>query len=149
MPIKGDYEPSTWEWVADQAAEYEASGGARANTLLDTGIPIIVVTMLGHRSGKLRKVPLMRVHHDGEYALIASKGGMPTHPHWYHNLLAADQVMIQDGEAPADYTVRQVDGAERDLWFERGKAVYAPYGDYAESAGEAGRVIPVFVASPN
>lgn len=149
MPIEGEYEPSTWSWVAEQVEEYEASGGARANTLLDTGIPIIVITTVGHRSGKVRKVPLMRVEHQGEYALIASKGGMETNPEWYKNLLADDQVTIQDGPVPADYTVREVHGSERDLWFERGKAVYPPYGDYAVSAAEAGRLIPVFVASPS
>lgn len=149
MPIKGEYEPSTWDWVAEQAAEYEASGGTRANTLLDTGIPIIVVTTVGRRSAKVRKVPLMRVEHDGEYALIASKGGMPDHPDWYYNLLADDQVMIQDGATPADYTVREVHDSERELWFGRGEAVYPPYGEYAVSAAKAERTIPVFVASPN
>ncbi len=149
MPIEGVYEPSTWEWVAQQAEEYEASGGTRANTLLDTDIAIVVMTTVGRRSGTVRKVPLIRVEHDGEYALIASKGGLPTHPDWYHNLAANDQVMIQDGPAPADYTVHEVQGPERALWFGRGEQVYPPYGDYHKTATDAGRLIPVFVASPN
>jgi len=145
--IKGEYEPSTWGWVADQAAAYEASGGTEANTLRDTGIPIIVVTMMGHKSGKVRKAPLMRVEHDGEYALIASKGGAPAHPGWYHNLLADPNVMIQDGPEPYNYRVRQVEGDERAEWYARGEAVFPPYTEYAEKAGAAGRVIPVFVAT--
>ena len=87
MPIEGEYEPSTWGWVADQVERYEASGGTEANTLMGTGIPIIVMTTVGHKSGKVRKVPLMRVEHEGEYGIIASKGGNPTHPGWYYNLL--------------------------------------------------------------
>ena len=105
MPITGDYEPSTWQWVADQAAAYEASGGTEANTLRDTGIPIIVMTTVGHKTGKVRKVPLMRVEHEGEYAIIASKGGAPAHPGWYHNLVADPHVMIQDGPEPFDTEV--------------------------------------------
>ena len=143
-----DYEPSAWGWVADQVAEYEASGGRRANTLMDTGIPIVVTTMVGHKSGKIRKVPLMRVEHEGEYALIASKAGMPHHPGWYHNLVDATHVTVQDGPEPKDYTVREVTGAERDEWYARGVAVYPDYADYAVSAAEHGRVIPVFVATP-
>lgn len=148
MGIEGEYEPSTWDWVAEQVERYEASGGTEANTLMDTGIPIIVMTTVGHRTGKVRKVPLMRVEHDGEYAVIASKGGMPQHPGWYFNLLARDVVMIQDGATPKEFRVRELDGEERDRWYSRGEAVYPPYTDYAVSAGEAGRTIPVFVASP-
>ena len=142
-----EYGPSTWGWVAEQVEEYEASGGTRANTLMDTGIPIVVMTTVGHRSGLTRKVPLMRVEHDGEYALIASKAGMPHHPHWSFNLLADPRVRIQDGPEPHDYTARRVEGDERAAWYERGVAVYPPYADYAESAAEHGREIPVFVAS--
>ncbi|MBI1349701.1 MAG: nitroreductase family deazaflavin-dependent oxidoreductase [Actinomycetales bacterium] len=145
MSITGDYEPSTSSWVADQVAEYEASGGTRANTLRDTGIPIIVVTMRGAKSGKVRKIGLMRVEHDGVYALVASKGGSPTHPAWYHNLLADPQIMIQDGPAPHDYVVREIDGDERSVWWERAAAVYPPYLDYAKKAG---RLIPVLLAEP-
>jgi len=144
MGIDGEYEPSTWEWVADQVAEYEASGGTRANTLRDTGIPVIIVTMRGHKSGKIRKIALMRVEHDGEYALVASKGGAPEHPGWYHNLVADPNVEIQDGPEPLAYTVRIVDGDERESWWERSVAVFAPYAEYQEKTD---RLIPVFVAS--
>ena len=145
MPITGEYEPSTSPWVAQQVAEYEESGGTRANTLRDTGIPVVIVTMIGAKSGKVRKIGLMRVEHDGEYALIASKGGHPEHPGWYHNLVADPHVMIQDGPAPLDYTVREVHGDERQEWWDRSVAVFPPYADYAKRAG---RLIPVLVASP-
>jgi len=145
MPITGEYVPSVSAWVADQVAEYEASGGTRANTLRDTGIPIVIVTMLGASSGKIRKIGLMRVEHDGEYALIASKGGAPEHPTWYTNLLANPLVMIQDGPEPRDFRVREVFGEARDEWWERGAAVYPPYLDYQSNTD---RIIPVLVASP-
>lgn len=146
MPIEGEYEPSASAWVAEQVAEYEASGGTRANTLRDTGIPVIVVTMRGAKSGKVRKIALMRVEHGGEYALVASKGGAPEHPSWYANLVADPHVMIQDGPAPRDFVVREVTGDERELWWDRGVAVYPPYAEYAQRAG---RTIPVLVASPS
>lgn len=149
MTESREYEPSTWGWVADQVAEYEASGGEQANTLLDTGIPIVVMTTVGHKSGKTRKVPLMRVEHDGEYALIASKAGMPHHPGWFHNLRADTRVSVQDGSEPKQYTVREVTGDERDEWYARGVAVYPDYAAYEVSAAEHGRVIPVFVATPS
>ena len=147
MAGENEYGPSTWDWVAEQVAEYEASGGERANTLRDTGIPIIVMTTTGHKTGKVRKVPLMRVEHHGDYGIVASKGGMPNHPGWYHNLVADPHVTIQDGSEPLDYTVRSISGEERARWWERGVSVYPPYADYAVSAGEAGREIPMFVAS--
>ncbi len=143
-----DYEPSTWDWVKDQVAEYEASGGTRANTLFDTGIPVIVVSSVGASSGKLRKFALMRVEHDGDYALIASKGGDAKHPAWYANLVAEPTVLIQDGPEAKPYVVREVSGDERDEWYARGVAVYPDYADYEVSATGHGRVIPVFVASP-
>lgn len=144
MSISGDYEPSTWGWVAEQVEAYETSGGAEANTLRETGIPIIVMTTVGVKSGKVRKVPLMRVEHDGEYALIASKGGDPAHPGWYHNLVAEPHVMVQDGPEPHGYAVRQVTGEERASWWDRGVAVYPPYAEYQEKTD---REIPVFIAS--
>ena len=146
MPIEGDYEPSTWGWVRDQVEQYEASGGTEANTLMDTGIPIIVMTTKGVKSGKVRKVPLMRVEHEGEYALIASKGGAPEHPGWYYNLMADSNIMMQDGPEPYDTDVRLVTGDERAAWYQRGIDVYPPYEEYAEKAGD--REIPVFVSSP-
>ena len=144
MPITGEYVPSTSAWVADQVAEYEASGGTRANTLRDTGIPVIIVTMMGAKSGKVRKIALMRVEHDGHYALIASKGGHSEHPDWYRNLMADPRIMIQDGPEPHDYVVREVTGAERQKWWDRAVDVYAPYAEYQENTS---RVIPVLVAS--
>ncbi|MDH3296025.1 MAG: nitroreductase family deazaflavin-dependent oxidoreductase [Acidimicrobiia bacterium] len=142
MPITGDYEPSTWDWVAEQVTEYEASGGTRANTLRDTGIPIIVMTTVGHKSGKVRKVPLMRVEHDGQYALVASKGGAPAHPGWYHNVMADPRIMVQDGPAPFDTVARLTEGEERAAWWDRAVEVFAPYADYQ---AKTEREIPVFV----
>ncbi len=144
MPIEGEYEPSTWDWVREQVEVYESSNGAQANTLRDTGIPIIVMTTVGHKTGKVRKVPLMRVEHEGEYAIIASKGGAPEHPGWYHNLVADPNVMIQDGPAPWDAVVRLVDGEERAAWWERAVSVFPNYADYE---AKTDRQIPVFIAS--
>jgi deazaflavin-dependent oxidoreductase (nitroreductase family) len=144
MTLRGDYEPSPQQWVRDQVEGYERSGGAEANTLFDTGLPIIVVTTRGNKTGKLRKTPLMRVEHDGQYALVASQGGAPTHPVWYHNLMAdPEAVVIQDGPEPWDATVRLVTGDERAEWWERAVAAYPPYAEYQERTT---RQIPVFVA---
>ena len=144
MPLTGEYEPSPQAWVREQVETYERTGGREADTLLDTGMPIIVVTTVGRRSGKLRKTPLMRVEHDGEYALVASKGGAPEHPEWHHNLQARpDEVMIQDGPEPFDAVVREVDGEERAVWWDRAVAAYPPYADYQENTD---RQIPVYVA---
>lgn len=143
MPIEGEYEPSTWEWVRDQVEEYERSGGTRANTLRDTGLPIIVVTTRGHKTGKVRKFPVMRVEHDGAYAIVASKGGAPEHPSWYHNLVADPHVTLQDGAVPFDAEVRVVHGSEREQWWERAVAAYPPYAEYQQRTE---REIPVFVA---
>ena len=145
MPITGEYEPSASPWVARQVADYEASGGTRANTLRDTGIPIIIVTMRGAKSGKVRKIGLMRVEHEGEYALVASKGGSPDNPGWYANLISDPHIMIQDGPEPRDFIVREVEGDERQVWWDRGVAVFPTYDAYARKTG---RVIPVLVASP-
>jgi F420H(2)-dependent quinone reductase len=141
----GNYEPSTWEWVRDQIDLYEKSGGAEGNTLRDTGRPIIVVTMKGHKSGKTRKIGLMRVEHDGEYALVASQGGRPKHPGWYFNLLSdPDGVVIQDGPDKFDARVRLVSGDERSEWWSRAVSAHP---DYAEYQKRTRREIPVFVAS--
>lgn len=146
MPLTGEYEPSPSQWVRDQVEAYEASGGTEANTLLDTGLPIIIVTTRGNKSGKIRKTPLMRVEHEGSYALVASQGGAPSHPVWYHNLVGdPSAVEIQDGPEPWDAVVREVDGDERAEWWERAVAAYPPYADYQERTD---RVIPVLVASP-
>ncbi len=145
MTIEGEYGPSTWDWVREQAERYEASGGTEANTLRDTGIPIIVMTCRGHKSGLVRKVPLMRVEHEGSYALIASKGGAPEHPGWYHNLVADPTITVQDGPEPFPSTARRVEGEERAAWWDRAVAVFPRYADYAEATD---REIPVFVADP-
>lgn len=138
----GEYGPSTWDWVADQVQAYEASGGTQANTLRDSGIPIIVMTTRGHKSGLVRKVPLMRVEHQGAYALIASKGGAPANPGWYHNLIADPTVQIQDGPEPFQAQARLVTGDERAEWWDRGVDVFAPYAEYQANTD---RQIPVFV----
>ena len=143
-PFDGEYEPPSQGWVRRQVETYEASGGAEANTLMDTGIPIIVMTTVGGKSGKVRKVPLMRVEHDGQYALVASKGGTPENPGWYHNLTAMALVRIQDGPAPSEFDVRELDGDERRTWWDRAVSVFPPYADYQ---AKTNRTIPVFLAT--
>lgn len=143
--IDGEYVPSTWDWVAEQVELYESTNGEQGSTLRETGIPVIIVTCKGHKSGKVRKFALMRVEHDGEYALVASVGGRPKNPGWYHNLVADPNVMIQDGPEPFATEVRLVEGDERAEWWERSVAVFPNYADYEKSAAEAGREIPVFV----
>lgn len=145
MNLDGEYEPSPRQWVRDQVRDYEDSGGERANTLRETGLPVIIVTSRGSKSGKVRKIPLMRVEHDGEYALVASMGGAPTHPVWYHNLRAdPDAVLIQDGPEPFAARVRELSGAERDVWWQRAVAAFPPYAEYQTKTE---RQIPVFVAT--
>jgi deazaflavin-dependent oxidoreductase (nitroreductase family) len=146
MTVSGDYEPSPSQWVRDQVDAYERSGGREANTLRDTGLPIIVITTRGNKTGKVRKTPLMRVEHAGEYALVASRGGAPKHPVWYYNLKAGPQtVTLQDGAQPFDVTVRELSGEERAQWWKRAVEAYPPYAEYQERTT---RQIPVFVASP-
>ena len=145
VALEGEYEPSAWQWVRDQVAEYEASNGERANTLRETGLPVVIMTTRGARSGKVRKAPLMRVEHDGQYALVASLGGAPNNPSWYANLLAdPTAVVIQDGAEPHDFIAREVEGDERALWWERAVEAYPSYADYQERTS---RIIPVFVAT--
>ena len=140
MPLTGEYAPSTSEWAREQAEKFEASNGQEANTL--KGRPIIVLTSVGASSGKLRKTALMRVEHDGEYAVVASLGGAPKHPQWYWNLLANPHVELQDGPDKHDYLAREVSGDEKALWWERAVAAYPPYADYQLKTQ---RQIPVFV----
>ncbi len=145
MSLTGEYEPSPAQWVRDQVELYEASGGERGNTLADTGLPVVIVTTKGNKSGKIRKTPLMRVEHGGEYALVASKGGAPAHPVWYFNLKADPKaVRIQDGPQPFAVDVRELDGDERATWWERAVAAYPPYAEYQQKTA---RQIPVFLAS--
>lgn len=143
MPLVGEYAPSPSDRARSQAELYESSGGTEGTTL--NGVPVIVLTTLGARSGKLRKTPLMRVEHDGEYAVVASMGGAPTHPVWYHNVVANPLVELQDGPVRRDYTAREVTGDERAVWWGRAVAVWPDYAAYAERTE---RLIPVFVLTP-
>lgn len=146
MSVEGEYVPTPLQWVRDQIEAYERSGGTEANTLRETGIPVIIVTMKGKNSGNVRKIALMRVEHAGEYALVASLGGAPTNPVWYNNLVADPQnVTVQDGPAPFAVTVREVTGDERALWWARSVAVFPNYAEYQEKTS---RTIPVLIAAP-
>lgn len=141
-----NYIPSPRDWVREQVELYESSNGTKGTTLRDTGLPVIIVGTQGNKSGKVRKTPLMRVEHDGEYALVASIGGAPKNPVWYHNLIAdPTAVTIQDGPEPFDAVVRLVDGDERATWWDRAVAAYPPYEEYQQKTE---RVIPIFIASP-
>ncbi|MBV9893118.1 MAG: nitroreductase family deazaflavin-dependent oxidoreductase [Chloroflexi bacterium] len=145
MALQGEYAPSPAQWVRDQVAEYESSGGQAANTFLDTGLAIVVVTMRGNKSSKVRKIALMRVEHNGEYALVASKGGAPTHPVWYYNLVSnPDEVMLQDGAEPFAVSVRQLSGDEKRTWWDIAVKAYPPYAEYQKRTS---REIPVFLAT--
>jgi len=142
--LEGEYIPSTLDWVKDQIDTYERTGGTEANTLRDTGIPVIIVTMRGAKSGAVRKIALMRVEHEGAYALVASRGGAPHNPDWYTNLVShPDEVLLQDGPEPYAVSIREVEGAERGEWWERSVAVFAPYAEYQ---AKTSRTIPVIIA---
>lgn len=143
MAITGEYEPSTDARTRDQVATIEASGGTEGTTM--RGMPVVVVTMIGAKSGKVRKIPVMRVEHDGSYAVVASLGGAPKNPVWYSNLIAHPQVEIQDGPAKATYSVREITGDEYAVWWERAVAAYPDYADYQTKTD---RVIPVLLAEP-
>ena len=143
MPLDGEYAPSTADWARRQAERFEASAGQKGGLL--RGRPIVVLTSVGRRTGKLRKTALMRVEHEGRYAAVASLGGAAHHPVWYHNLKAQPLVELQDGPVTRDYLAREVEGAEREAWWAR--AVEA-YPDYAAYARRTKRIIPVFVLDP-
>ena len=143
MPLTGEYAPSTSDWARKQAELFESSGGAQGNEL--RGMPVIVLTSVGAKSGLLRKTALMRVEHDGQYAVVASLGGAPKHPVWYFNLKANPLVELQDGAEKRDYIAREIDGDERAIWWERAVAAYPPYADYQLKTE---RVIPIFVLTP-
>lgn len=140
MPLEGEYAPSTSGWARRQAERFEASGGADADTL--RGRPIVVLTSVGAKTGLLRKTALMRVEHDGEYAVVASLGGAPQHPVWYWNLVKNPHVELQDGAAKHDYEAREVTGDEKALWWERAVETWP---DYARYQTKTSRQIPVFV----
>lgn len=144
-PLSGEYEPSPAQWVRDQVELYERSGGTEGTTLRDTGLPVVIVTTRGTKSGKLRKVPLMRVEHDGCYAAVASMGGAPKHPVWYFNVLADPHVEVQDGPRRWDMIAREVAGDEKKVWWDRAVAAFPNYADYQKKTE---REIPVFVLEP-
>jgi len=143
MPLTGEYEPSPSDWAREQAEKFEASGGTEAADL--QGRPIILLTSIGAKTGKLRKTPLMRVEHDGEYAVVASLGGAPKHPVWYYNLTANPHVELQDGPVKKDYQAREVHGEEYAAWLERAVATWP---DYAEYQKKTTRTMPNFVLTP-
>jgi deazaflavin-dependent oxidoreductase (nitroreductase family) len=140
MPLSGEYGPSTSSWARKQAETYEATNGARAGAI--TGRPIIVLTSVGARTGLLRKTALMRVEHNGEYAVVGSLGGGPKNPVWVYNLRKHPLAELQDGDARHDYLAREVTGDERAVWWERSVAAFPTYAGYAEKTD---RLIPVFV----
>ena len=142
MAVDGEYVPSPAAWVRDQVEAYEGSGGTAATTLTDTGLPVVIVTNRGAKTGAVRKTPLMRVEHDGSYAAVASKGGAPQHPLWYYNLLAHPHVEVQDGPQKWEMTARELSGDERAAWWERAVAAFPPYAEYQQRTA---RLIPVFV----
>jgi deazaflavin-dependent oxidoreductase (nitroreductase family) len=145
MTLQGEYVPSKAGWVREQVEKFEASNGAEANTLRDTGYPIVVVTSIGAKSGKLRKNPVMRVERDGKYVAIASQGGAPTHPEWYFNFTAHPEVDLQDGPVRKSYRARLLGGDERAEWWEYAVATWSTYATYQEKTD---REIPVFLLEP-
>ena len=142
MAIEGEYVPSSAAWVRDQVEEYEGSGGTSGTTLRDTGLPVVIVTNRGAKTGAVRKTPLMRVEHEGRYLAVGSKGGAPQHPVWVYNLRKNPQVVVQDGAETWEMTARELTGAEREQWWERAVAAYPPYTEYQQRTD---RLIPVFV----
>ena len=143
MPLEGEYAPSPWDWSREQADKYAESGGADAADM--KGMPIILLTTVGAKTGKLRKTPLMRVEHDGEYAVVASLGGAPKNPVWYYNIAKNPRVELQDGSVTRDYDSREVFSDEKAVWWERAVAAYPDYADYQTKTD---RQIPVFVLTP-
>ena len=143
MPLEGEYAPSPWDWSREQAEKYAESGGADAADM--KGMPIILLTTVGAKTGKLRKTPLMRVEHDGEYACVASLGGAPKNPVWYYNIAKNPRVELQDGSVTQDYDAREVFGDEKAVWWDRAVAAYPDYADYQTKTD---RQIPLFVLTP-
>jgi deazaflavin-dependent oxidoreductase (nitroreductase family) len=143
MPLSGEYEPSTSDWARENAEKYMESGGAEGTEL--KGKPVILLTTIGAKSGKVRRTPLMRVEHDGEYAVVASLGGAPKNPVWYHNVKKNPHVELQDGASTGDYDAREVFGDEKAAWWERAVQAWPDYADYQKKTD---RQIPVFVLTP-
>ena len=143
MPLSGEYAPSPVDWSREQADKYTESGGTDGTEL--NGMPVILLTTVGAKTGKLRKTPLMRVEHDGEYAIVASLGGAPKNPVWYYNVVKSPRVELQDGTVTRDYDAREVFGDEKATWWKRAVEAFPPYADYQEKTD---RQIPVFVLTP-
>jgi deazaflavin-dependent oxidoreductase (nitroreductase family) len=143
VPLEGEYEPSPAKSSRDQVTLYESSGGTQGTTL--RGYPVIILTTRGARTGKIRKTPVMRVEHDGRYAVVASQGGAPEHPVWYYNVVTDPRVTLQDGPAVHDMVAHEADGQEKQEWWDR--AVQA-YPDYAAYQLRTARRIPLFVLEP-
>ena len=144
MPLTGEYEPSPTSWASDQVDLYERTNGAEGTTM--RGKPVVILTTVGAKSGKLRKIPLMRVEHDGVYAVVASLGGAPKHPVWYHNVQAHPEVELRDLAQVGDYVAREVHGDEKAIWWERAVEAWPDYADYQTKTE---REIPVFVLEPS
>ena len=145
MAIDGEYVPSPAAWVREQVEAYEGSGGTAGITLRETGLPVVIVTNRGARTGAVRKTPLMRVEHEGVYAAVGSKGGAPENPVWVYNLRKNPDVAVQDGPQTFELTAREITGDERAVWWQRSVAAYPPYAEYQEKTD---RVIPVFLLEP-
>jgi F420H(2)-dependent quinone reductase len=143
MPLKGEYEPSTMQFARDQVELYESSGGTEGTTLQD--LPVVILTTLGAKTGKIRKSPLMRVEHNGSYAVVASMGGAPTHPVWYHNVVADPRVELQDGPVRQDMLAREVTGDEKAAWLTRAVEAFPNYAEYQKNTD---REIPILVLEP-
>ena len=144
MPLTGEYEPSPRKRTREQVERYEVTGGREANTLAGTNRPVVIFTTRGRKSGKIRKLALMRVEHDGKYAMVASQGGAPKHPEWYFNLKAdPEALMVHDGAELIDATARELEGEEREIWWQRAVEAHPPYGEYQKRTE---RQIPVLLA---
>jgi len=143
MPLRGEYEPSPSDWAREHVETYEKSGGTEGTTM--QGLPVVILTTLGAKTGKLRKTPLMRVEHDGSYAVVASLGGAPKNPVWYHNVVAHPAVELQDGPVRRDMVAREVAGDEKAVWWQRAVDAFSGYADYQQ---QTARQIPVFVLEP-
>jgi deazaflavin-dependent oxidoreductase (nitroreductase family) len=143
VPLTEEYEPSPRKQTREQVEQYEATDGREANTLAGTNWPVVIFTTRGRNSGKIRKIALMRVEHDGKYAMVASMGGAPKHPEWYLNLKAdREALMVQDGADRFEATARELEGEEREIWWRRAVEAYPPYARYQEKTD---RQIPVLL----
>jgi len=142
MAVEGEYVASPRDWVRNQVDAYEGSGGTQGITLRDTGLPVVIVTNRGAKTGAVRKTPLMRVEYEGSYLAVGSQGGAPKNPVWVYNLRAHPDVELQDGPDKWAMTARELSGDERAVWWERAVAAYPPYAEYAQKAG---RLMPVFL----